>query len=114
MIAELPTDGEIPVILDNYPTRKNNDGWLAKFGASAVPFTPASASWLNQIESVFSLLQRQALREQGSIARGNRSFHQEAERTRQADKRDDYESFSPGEAGKGQGKKLYMFRIQSR
>jgi transposase len=62
VIAEQPTDKEIHVILDNYSTHKKNDDWLAKFeGRVQFHFTPTSASWLNQIEIVFSLLQRRTL-----------------------------------------------------
>ena len=40
----------------------NNDDWLAKYeGRVHFHFTPTSASWLNQIEILFSLLQRKAL-----------------------------------------------------
>jgi transposase len=53
---------EIHVILDNYSPHKGNDDWLAKFdGHVHFHFTPTSASWLNQIEIVFSLLQRRTL-----------------------------------------------------
>lgn len=63
VIADQPPDQEIHVILDNYSTHKKNDDWLAKFeGRVQFHFTPTSASWLNQIEIVFSLLQRKALR----------------------------------------------------
>jgi transposase len=62
VIAEQPVDKEIHVILDNYSTHKKNDDWLAKFeGRVQFHFTPTSASWLNQIEIVFSLLQRKTL-----------------------------------------------------
>ena len=62
VIAEQPADKDIHVILDNYSTHKKNDDWLAKFeGRVRFHFTPTSASWLNQIEIVFSLLQRKAL-----------------------------------------------------
>ena len=62
VIAEQPADKEIHVILDNYSTHKKNDEWLAQFeGRVQFHFTPTSASWLNQIEIVFSLLQRKAL-----------------------------------------------------
>ncbi len=62
VIAEQPKDKEIHVILDNYSTHKKNDDWLAKFeGRVQFHFTPTCASWLNQIEIVFSLLQRKAL-----------------------------------------------------
>jgi transposase len=63
VIADIPPDKEIHVILDNYSTHKKNDDWLAKFdGRVQFHFTPTSASWLNQIEIVFSLLQRKALK----------------------------------------------------
>lgn len=62
VIADQPPHKEIHVILDNYSTHKKNDDWLAKFeGRVQFHFTPTSASWLNQIEIVFSLLQRKAL-----------------------------------------------------
>jgi transposase len=51
------------VILDNYSTHKKNEDWLAKYeGRVQFHFTPTSASWLNQVEIVFSLLTRKALR----------------------------------------------------
>jgi transposase len=62
IIADQPQDKEIHVILDNYATHKRNQDWLAKFeGRVQFHFTPTSASWLNQIEIVFSLLQRKTL-----------------------------------------------------
>jgi len=57
-----PQDREIHGILDNHSPHKRNDDWLAKFeGRVQFHFTPTSASWLNQIEMVFSLLQRKTL-----------------------------------------------------
>src|ERR1700676_1962545 len=62
VLADQPQDREIHVILDNYCTHKKNDHWLAKYeGRVQFHFTPTSASWLNQIEIVFSLLQRKTL-----------------------------------------------------
>jgi transposase len=62
VLADQPRDREIHVILDNYSPHKGNDDWLAKFeGRVQFHFTPTSASWLNQIEIVFSLLQRKTL-----------------------------------------------------
>lgn len=62
LITEQPADKEIHVILDNYSTHKRNDEWLGKYeGRVRFHFTPTSASWLNQIEIVFSLLQRKTL-----------------------------------------------------
>ena len=63
VIADQSPDKEIHVILDNYSTHKRNDHWLAKFeGRVQFHFTPTSASWLNQIEIVFSLLQRKTIK----------------------------------------------------
>jgi transposase len=62
VLATLPPDKEIHVVLDNYSTHKKNDDWLAKFqGRVHFHFTPTSASWLNQVEILFSLLQRKTL-----------------------------------------------------
>ena len=62
ILADQPQSKEIHVILDNYSTHKRNHNWLAKFeGRVQFHFTPTSASWLNQIEIVFSLLQRKTL-----------------------------------------------------
>jgi transposase len=62
VLADLPPDKEIHVILDNYCTHKRNDDWLDKYdGRVHFHFTPTSASWMNQIEIVFSLLQRKTL-----------------------------------------------------
>src|SRR5882757_7576163 len=62
VLADQLEDREIHVILDNYSPHKRNDDWLAKFeGRVHFHFTPTSASWLNQIEIVFSLLQRKTL-----------------------------------------------------
>jgi transposase len=63
VVAELPADKEIHVILDNYCTHKKNADWLAKYaGRVQFHFTPTSASWLNQVEIWFGLLTRKALR----------------------------------------------------
>ena len=62
VLADQPQHKEIHVILDNYSPHKHNDDWLLKFqGRVQFHFTPTSASWLNQIEIVFSLLQRKTL-----------------------------------------------------
>src|SRR5664279_1974029 len=63
VLAELPADKEIHVILDNYSTHKRNADWLDKYqGRVQFHFTPTSASWLNQVEIWFGLLTRKALR----------------------------------------------------
>jgi len=62
VLADQPPDQDIHVVLDNYSPHKRNEDWLAKFeGRVQFHFTPTSASWLNQIEIVFSLLQRKTL-----------------------------------------------------
>jgi len=63
VLAELPADKEIHVILDNYSTHKRNADWLDKYqGRVQFHFTPTSASWLNQMEIWFVLLTRKSLR----------------------------------------------------
>ena len=62
VFAEQPADQELHVILDNFSTHKKNQEWLKQFdGRVHFHFTPTSASWLNQVEIVFSMLQRKAL-----------------------------------------------------
>lgn len=63
VIADLPTNQEIHVILDNLNTHKKNQDWLAQYqGRVHFHFTPTSASWLNLVEVFFCLLGRKALR----------------------------------------------------
>lgn len=63
VLMDQAPDKEIHVILDNYSTHKKNEDWLEKYeGRVQFHFTPTSASWLNQIEIVFSLLTRKTLR----------------------------------------------------
>lgn len=62
VIAEQPIEREIHIILDNLSTHKGNDDWLAAHPNVKFHFTPTSASWLNQVEIWFGILQRKALR----------------------------------------------------
>lgn len=63
VVAEMPADKEIHVILDNLNTHKKNDDWLESYGGRVVfHFTPTSASWLNLVEVWFGLLTRKTLR----------------------------------------------------
>ena len=72
VIAEMPVDKEIHVILDNYSTHKRNGDWLTQYeGRVQFHFTPTSASWLNQIEIWFGLLTRKSLRGGALPARTN-------------------------------------------
>jgi transposase len=52
---------ELHVILDNLNTHKKNEPWLKKHPKVHFHFTPTSASWLNQVETWFSILQGQSL-----------------------------------------------------
>ena len=60
VVAAWP-DQELHVILDNLNTHKNNDAWLEAHPKVAFHFTPTSASWLNQVEIWFSILQKKSL-----------------------------------------------------
>jgi transposase len=52
---------EIHVVIDNLNTHKKNERWLKKHPNVTFHFTPTRASWLNQIEIWFSILQGQSL-----------------------------------------------------
>jgi transposase len=51
----------LEVILDNLNTHKKNDEWLVRHPLVTVHYTPTQASWLNQVEGWFSILQGQSL-----------------------------------------------------
>jgi transposase len=61
LVADIPEDQQIHVILDNYSTHKKNHDWLAKHPNVHFHFTPTSASWLNQVEIWFGILSRKTL-----------------------------------------------------
>src|SRR5919109_1092857 len=52
---------QLHVILDNLSTHKKNEDWLKAHPHVQFHFTPTSASWLNQVEVWFSILQGQSL-----------------------------------------------------
>ena len=52
---------ELHVILDNLNTHKKNQRWLKKHPTVHFHITPTRSSWLNQIETWFSILQGQSL-----------------------------------------------------
>ena len=55
-------DREIHVVLDNLNTHKpKNDRWLQRHPNVHFHFTPTRASWLNQVEIWFSILEGQSL-----------------------------------------------------
>ena len=62
VVADLPAEKEIHVILDNYCIHKKNDAWLTAHPNVFFHFTPTSASWLNQVQVWFGILSRKALR----------------------------------------------------
>ena len=64
LIARTYRRGQIHLVLDNYHTHKQPKvaEWLAQHPRFHLDFTPTSASWMNQVESWFSLLQRRAIR----------------------------------------------------
>jgi transposase len=52
---------QLHVVLDNLNTHKKNEAWLARHPNVKFHYTPTHASWLNQIEIWFSILQGQSL-----------------------------------------------------
>jgi transposase len=60
LVAAFP-DRELHVILDNLNTHKNNERWLKKHPKVHFHFIPTRSSWLNQVETWFSILQGQSL-----------------------------------------------------
>jgi transposase len=56
--------GELHVVLDNVSTHSTPGvrAWLARHPRITFHFTPTSASWMNQIETWFGILTRQAIR----------------------------------------------------
>jgi transposase len=69
VLRKYPKDKEIHVVLDNLSTHNNEDvdAWLAKHPNVTFHFTPKGASWINQIETWFGIITRQAIR-RGSFA----------------------------------------------
>ena len=60
VVAAYPNT-RLEVILDNLNTHKENYGWLARHPHVTFHYTPTRASWLNQVEGWFSILQGQSL-----------------------------------------------------
>jgi hypothetical protein len=59
LVADVPADRGVHVILDNYCTHKKNDDWLAAHPNVHFHFTPTSASWLNPVAIWFGIMTRQ-------------------------------------------------------
>jgi len=64
LLARTYRTGEVHVVLDNVSTHKTPDvqAWLRRHRRFTFHFTPTSASWLNQVETWFGILTRQAIR----------------------------------------------------
>lgn len=63
VVADYAPDVQLHVVLDNLNTHKpKHDRWLGRHRNVHLHFTPTHASWLNQVETWFSILWRQALR----------------------------------------------------
>ena len=60
VVAAYP-DKELHVILDNLNTHTKNEAWLELHPHVYFHFTPTRASWLNQVEIWFSILQAKSL-----------------------------------------------------
>lgn len=63
VVATQPAEREVHVILDNFSTHKTDlvKGFLARHPNVSLHFTPTYSSWLNQVESWFSKLQRDVI-----------------------------------------------------
>ena len=61
---EIPAGKKVIAVLDNLSTHKTDDvdEWLADHPRWRFQFTPTHASWLNQVEIFFSILQRRLIR----------------------------------------------------
>ncbi len=64
VVAKTYPRGHLHLVLDNYRTHKHPDvqAWLSKHPRIHLHFTPTSASWMNQVETWFSIIHRKAIR----------------------------------------------------
>lgn len=62
--ANLPAEGEVHLVMDNYGTHKVQKvrNWFARHPRYHVHFTPTSASWLNLVERLFAELTERCVR----------------------------------------------------
>lgn len=60
----VPNDKDIHIITDNYSTHKHEKvkKWFKRHRRFHIHFTPTSASWMNQVEIWFSILQRKQIK----------------------------------------------------
>ena len=70
--GNVPADLDIHLIADNYATHKHEKVrlWLAQRPRYHIHFTPTYSSWLNQVETWFSIITRKAIR-RGSFTSTN-------------------------------------------
>jgi transposase len=64
LVARRYPRGQLHLVLDNYRTHKHPEvqAWLAHHPRFHLHFTPTSSSWLNQVETWFSIVHRKAIR----------------------------------------------------
>jgi transposase len=62
--AQVPTQLDVHLVMDNYATHKTKliHDWLAKRPRFHVHWTPTGASWVNQVERFFALITEQQIR----------------------------------------------------
>lgn len=62
--ANVPSELDIHIVMDNYATHKQQNVrlWLAKHPRFHVHFTPTYSSWLNQVETWFGIITRKVIR----------------------------------------------------
>lgn len=62
--ANIPSDLDIHLVLDNYSTHKHQKVrlWLARHPRYHLHFTPTYSSWLNQVETWFGIITNKAIR----------------------------------------------------
>jgi transposase len=61
VVATVPDDRDIHVILDNCCTHSKNERWLTEHPNVHFHLTPSTGSWYNQVELWFEILCRKAL-----------------------------------------------------
>ena len=75
VIEDVPPEKQVHVVLDNLSTHKpRHDRWLSRHNNVHFHYTPTHASWLNQVEIWFSILQTKSLR--GTSFTGVRELRQ--------------------------------------
>jgi putative transposase len=62
--ANVPTDLDVHLVVDNYATHKHETvrRWLAARPRWHIHYTPTYASWLNQVETWFNIITQKAIR----------------------------------------------------